>query len=112
MKASSDRRASKDRGLCFFQTLILDPDVEIAHASSYQVRQAANALILQCAANSESTGGIASNIGELSSRIVDVTPDLLDVTVLALMNEQVETISSLLSWASTNPMFNAEVALG
>ena len=74
MRATSDRSASKDRGLCFFQTLILDQDVQIAHASLYQVRQAANALILQCAASSDARGGLASNIGELFSMIIDLTP--------------------------------------
>ena len=61
----ADRSVSTDRGLCFFQTLIPDQDVQIARASLYQVRKAANALILQCAANSDSRGGIAHNIGEL-----------------------------------------------
>lgn len=35
-----------------------------SRASLMQVRQAANALILQCAAGSEPQGGLADNIGE------------------------------------------------
>ena len=54
-----------DRGLCFYQTLIAMDHGPIAHASLFQIRRAANALLMQCAANmTESTGGVAYNIGK------------------------------------------------
>ena len=56
-----------DNGLCFFEPIIVD-DVETAHASVGQVRQAASLLILQCAAQTDSQGGIAGNIGESCSK--------------------------------------------
>ncbi|KAL9127270.1 MAG: hypothetical protein Q9175_007774, partial [Cornicularia normoerica] len=53
----------KDRALCFFQVVIVDDEIKTARASLSQIRRAAAALILQCAAGAESRGGIASNIG-------------------------------------------------
>ena len=53
-----------DRALCFFQTVILHQNVRLAHASLYQVKHAAERLILECATGSESSGGVASNIGQ------------------------------------------------
>ena len=54
-----------DKGSCFFQTIIVDQNVKTARASLNQVRSAASALILRCAAGADSRGGIASNIGKL-----------------------------------------------
>lgn len=56
----------KDRALCFFQVVIVDDEIKTARASLSQIRRAAAALILQCAAGAESRGGIASNIGKHS----------------------------------------------
>lgn len=56
-------RIMGNRALCFFQTLIPDNEIKTAHASLGQIRRAASALILQCAAGGESQGGMASNIG-------------------------------------------------
>ena len=56
-------RYDTDRGLCFFQTVLIDDQKQTARASLGQVRRAASALILQCAAGAESVGGMARNIG-------------------------------------------------
>lgn len=111
-RVTADWSVSTDRGLCFIQTLITDQDVQIARASLYQVRQAASALILRCAVNSDSRGGIVSNIGEFRSMIIDATSDHLHVWILVLTSEQVVIISSLLCWASTNPTCSAEAPSG
>ena len=52
-----------DRALCFFQVVLIDDEKKTARASLGQVRRAASALILQCAAGTESVGGMAKNIG-------------------------------------------------
>ncbi len=52
-----------DKALCYFQPM-LKAGHTVAHASVGQIRNAANALILECAANPDSPqGGIATNIG-------------------------------------------------
>ncbi|CAF9930849.1 hypothetical protein IMSHALPRED_008295 [Imshaugia aleurites] len=56
-------RIMGDRALCLFQTVIVDDEATTAQASLAQIRRAASALILQCAASGESQGGIAMNIG-------------------------------------------------
>ena len=56
-------RYNIDRGLCFFQVILVDDEKKTARASLGQVRRAASALILQCAAGGESVGGMAKNIG-------------------------------------------------
>ncbi|KAM0804547.1 hypothetical protein BDR22DRAFT_605878 [Usnea florida] len=56
-------RIMGDRGLCFFQVVLVDEQKRTARASLGQVRRAASALILQCAAGTESVGGMAKNIG-------------------------------------------------
>ena len=53
--------------MCFFQTILVGDKVKIAHASLQNIRTAANALVLRCAASSESQGGVASNIGTSSN---------------------------------------------
>ncbi len=53
-----------DKAECFFQAVIQGPSTS-AHASLLQVRRAAAALSLTCAAGGTSQGGIATNIGEL-----------------------------------------------
>ena len=52
-----------DRGLCFFQVVLVDEEKQTARASLDQVLRAASALILRCAAGAESEGGVAKNIG-------------------------------------------------
>ena len=52
-----------DRALCYFQPILVGDRAKVAHASLQNIRNAANALILQCAASTESSGGMASNIG-------------------------------------------------
>lgn len=54
---------SLDRGLCFFQAVLIGDDTRTARASLNQIRQAADKLILDCAAGEVSQGGIALNIG-------------------------------------------------
>ncbi len=53
-----------DKGECFFKTVLQGPSSS-AHASLLQVRRAAAALSLTCAAGGTSQGGIATNIGKL-----------------------------------------------
>lgn len=52
-----------DRAKCVIRTIILG-DRPTARASLTQVRGAANALSLQCAAGGQSQGGMATNIGQ------------------------------------------------
>lgn len=52
-----------DRGLCFFQAVLIGDDTRTARASLNQIRQAADKLILDCATGEQSQGGIALNIG-------------------------------------------------
>ena len=56
-----------DRALCFFQATLIKDEARTARASLNQLRSAANALILRCAVNGESQGGIALNIGTYNS---------------------------------------------
>ncbi|KAL8752312.1 MAG: hypothetical protein Q9199_005829 [Rusavskia elegans] len=56
-------RIMGNRGLCFFEAVILGDDTTTARASLNQIRQAADRLIFDCAAGVESRGGIAFNIG-------------------------------------------------
>ncbi|KAF6236258.1 hypothetical protein HO173_005889 [Letharia columbiana] len=56
-------RIMGDRALCFFQATLVSDDARTALASLGQIRRAASALILQCAAGGESRGGVARNIG-------------------------------------------------
>ena len=53
-----------DKAECFFETVIRGPNPS-AHASLLQVKRAAAALSLRCAAGGTSQGGIAINIGKL-----------------------------------------------
>ena len=55
--------STADRALCFFQATIIRDEARTAKASLGQLRRAASALILQCAANAESQGGLATNVG-------------------------------------------------
>lgn len=52
-----------DKAECFFQTINIG-DNSTARASLNQVRSAANALLLRCAFDSPSQGGIITNIGK------------------------------------------------
>lgn len=52
-----------DRAECVIKTII-HGDRRTARASLYQVKSAAAALSLQCAAGGQSQGGIATNIGQ------------------------------------------------
>lgn len=64
-KVLTDPPWNVEKGLCFFQAILVGNKVKTAQASFGQIRRAAEALILRCAASGtgESTGGIASNIG-------------------------------------------------
>lgn len=55
-------RVMGDRGLCYFQAILV-ADATTARASIGMLRRAAQALVLQCAAGGESQGGIVTNIG-------------------------------------------------
>ena len=55
-----------DRAECYLQPIIVG-DGNTARASLSQVKRAAGALSLRCAAGMESQGGIATNIGESST---------------------------------------------
>lgn len=55
--------STTDRALCFFQATLIRREARTAKASLGQLRRAASALILQCAANAESQGGLATNVG-------------------------------------------------
>lgn len=55
-----------DRAECFFQAINIG-DSPMARASMSQFRSAANALLINCALGSQSQGGIATNIGKLST---------------------------------------------
>lgn len=65
MNKTENECRNADKGLCFFQAILVGDRVKTAQASFEQIRRAASALILQCVASGtgESTGGIASNIG-------------------------------------------------
>ncbi|KAI4225397.1 MAG: hypothetical protein L6R36_003939 [Xanthoria steineri] len=56
-------RIMGNRGLCFFQALLIGEDTRTARASLNQIRQAADKLIFDCATGEQSQGGIALNIG-------------------------------------------------
>lgn len=56
-----------DRAECFFQPIIIG-DGATARASLEQIRRAASAIFLKCAASDPSQGGIVKNIGK--TRIV------------------------------------------
>lgn len=58
-----------DRAECVVRTIIHGAG-PTALASLSQVKSAANALSLQCAAGSQSQGGIATNIGQSNSHYV------------------------------------------
>lgn len=51
-----------DKALCFFQPINIG-DGDTARASFSQIRSAASALLLRCATNFPSQGGIIKNIG-------------------------------------------------
>ena len=53
-----------DRAECVIKTVIIHRDRPTARASLNQVRNAAAALSLQCAAGGQSQGGIVTNIGQ------------------------------------------------
>lgn len=62
-------RVMGDRGLCYVQTVLIG-DHETAKASINMIRVAAAAIIVRCAANTPSQGGIATNIGKFEARVV------------------------------------------
>ena len=56
-------RVMGDRGLCYFQAVLIG-DHKTAKASLNMIRRAAAALVVQCATNLNSQGGIAVDIGK------------------------------------------------
>ena len=62
-------RIMGDRGLCYFQAILVG-DSTTATASIDMIRRAAQSLVLQCAAGGESQGGIVTNIGKLFANII------------------------------------------
>ena len=62
-------RVMGDRGLCYFQTILVG-DSTTGRASINMLRTAARSLILQCAAGGVSQGGIVTNIGKKEARII------------------------------------------
>ena len=63
-------RIMGDRGLCYFQAILVG-DSTTARASIDMIRRAAQSLVLQCAAGGESQGGIVTNIGKLVAKIIE-----------------------------------------
>ena len=62
-------RVMGNRGLCYVEPVLIG-DHTSAKASLNMIRQAASALVLQCAVGITSQGGIATNIGKTGARIV------------------------------------------
>lgn len=62
-------RVMGDRAICYVEPVLIG-DHRTAQASLNMIRRAAGALIVQCATNSDSQGGIATNIGTKEAKLV------------------------------------------
>ena len=62
-------RVVGDRGFCYVQPVLIG-DHKTAKASINMVRQAAANIIVRCATDTSSQGGIATNIGKCKARLV------------------------------------------
>lgn len=59
-------RVMGDRGLCYYQVVLIG-DHKTGEATLNMIRRAAAALVLQCATSGTSQGGIATQIGNIKS---------------------------------------------
>ena len=75
-------RVVGDRGLCYVQPVLIG-DHKTAKASINMIRQAAANIIVRCAIDTLSQGGIATNIGKCKARFVTAewsfTPSHTDI---------------------------------
>ena len=74
-------RVMGDRGLCYVQPVLIG-DHKTAKASINMMRRAAAAIIVRCATDTSSQGGIATNIGMCKARVVtewSFTPSHIDI---------------------------------
>ena len=62
-------RVMGNRALCYVQPVLIG-DYKTALASLNMMRQAAAALVMQCALGAESQGGVATNIGKKKARVI------------------------------------------
>ena len=62
-------RVMGDRGLCYVQPVLIG-DHKTGQASINMMRRAAAAIIVRCATDTSSQGGIATNIGKCDARIL------------------------------------------
>ena len=62
---ASAHNCQPEKGLCFFEAVIVDDKEQVARASLFQIKEAAESLIFGCATVGKGQGGIAKNIGQL-----------------------------------------------
>ena len=63
-------RVMGDRGICYVQPVLVG-DHKTGKASIDMIRRAAAAIIVRCATDTTSQGGIATNIGKCEARVVE-----------------------------------------